>query len=362
MNILFVSYLSGNKWAGPTYSVPRQIEAHSKTDNVFWYNIRIPRAAEWKARPYYHDTEEFPQKRIGALPAPFNRPDLVIVEQFYGYAESPLRDELAKGDIPYIIIPRGELTAQAQRFKRLKKLTANLLFFNRFAKNAAAIEYLTEQEKTESGPRWNKNSLVIPNGITLPEKRKTAFSAEGIKCVSIGRLNTDQKGLDLLIDACIALKVILAENKVTVDIYGPDVLGMKNGLQTSIYANGLEDIITLHDGVFDKEKEAVLLDSDVFLIPSRFEGHPMALIEAMGYGLPCIASKGSNMKKEVEEHSAGWTCGNDVHSLADAFLRLIEEKRLLAEKGNNARRLAQNYDWDSIVAAARERYMEIIKK
>ena len=100
MNILFVSYLSGNKWAGPTYSVPRQIEAHSKTDNVFWSNIRIPRAAEWKARPYYHDTEEFPQKRIGALPAPFNRPDLVIVEQFYGYAESPLRDELAKGDIP----------------------------------------------------------------------------------------------------------------------------------------------------------------------------------------------------------------------------------------------------------------------
>ncbi|MBO4548915.1 MAG: hypothetical protein J5758_06835, partial [Abditibacteriota bacterium] len=98
MNIVFVSYLSGNKWAGPTYSVPRQIEAHAKLDNVFWLNIRKRDVPEWKALPYFHDIAEYPRQRIAEFPAPFNKPDLVIAEQFYGYAASPLRKELSGGE------------------------------------------------------------------------------------------------------------------------------------------------------------------------------------------------------------------------------------------------------------------------
>ena len=55
MNILYISFLNGDSWAGPTYSVPKQIAAQSKIDNVFWYNIRDTKIKEWKELPYYHD-------------------------------------------------------------------------------------------------------------------------------------------------------------------------------------------------------------------------------------------------------------------------------------------------------------------
>ncbi len=39
MNVLYISNLTGNLFAGPNNSVPAQIKAQSKRDNVFWYNI-----------------------------------------------------------------------------------------------------------------------------------------------------------------------------------------------------------------------------------------------------------------------------------------------------------------------------------
>ena len=58
----------------------------------------------------------------------------------------------------------------------------------------------------------------------------------------------------------------------------------------------LDDIVFYHYGaVFGKVKEKVLLDNDFFILTSRLEGHPMALIEALSYGLPCLVTQGSRL-------------------------------------------------------------------
>ena len=41
MNVLYISKLTGNLFAGPNNSVPAQIKAQSKIDNVFWYNLNV---------------------------------------------------------------------------------------------------------------------------------------------------------------------------------------------------------------------------------------------------------------------------------------------------------------------------------
>ena len=48
MNVLYISNLTGNLFAGPNNSVPAQIKAQSKRDNVFWYNINDIKREEWK--------------------------------------------------------------------------------------------------------------------------------------------------------------------------------------------------------------------------------------------------------------------------------------------------------------------------
>lgn len=360
MNILYLSHLSGASYAGPTYSVPKQIESQSKIDNVFWYNATKSGKPEWRELPYYHDLYEFPEESIYMLPDPFNHPDLIVVELFYNMARSNLRKELVSGNIPYVIIPRGELTRQAQARKRLKKQIANILFCKRYAQKAAAIQYLTEQEYKDSGEDWNKNYMIIPNGIDMPERKKTGFTENGIKCISIGRIEPYQKGLDILIDACSQIKEEMIQANCTIDIYGPDVDGKKSELELNVVSRGLDNIIRFYDGIYGIEKEKVLIEHDVFLIPSRFEGHPMALIESLAYGLPCIATTGSNMRKDIELENAGWGADNTVFDLATNISNMISDRLQIELKSINAQKLSQKFDWTNIATQTSEKYKTII--
>ena len=80
MNILYISFLEGKLFRGPTYSVPNQIKAQSKYDNVFWYNIVNYEIELFREYSFYHDLTEFPKESIKCLPIPFNKPDIVIID------------------------------------------------------------------------------------------------------------------------------------------------------------------------------------------------------------------------------------------------------------------------------------------
>lgn len=359
MNILYISFLNGDSWAGPTYSVPKQIEAQAKYDNVFWYNIRETKVEEWKNKPYYYDLRDYPNERIRDLPSPFNSPDIIMVEQFYGFAGKKIVRELESSKTPYVIIPRGELTSSAQKRKQWKKIIANALIFYKFSRKATAIQYLTEQEKKDSGDKWNKNSIIIPNGIPVPNNTKTEYCNSGIRCIAIGRIEPYHKGLDMLIEACGMIADNLRKASCTIDIFGPDYDGKVAELKKQISLLSLEDIIQYHEGLYGEDKERELLNSDVFLLTSRFEGHPMALIEALSYGLPCVVTRGSNMKSEVEEYQAGWTAENNVESIKEALLDMIENKSLVSVKGKNAIMLSEQYRWDNIAQISSTKLSEL---
>lgn len=362
MNVLYLSHLSGSPYAGPTYSVPKQIAAQDQIDNVFWYNAVQKSPEDWKKFEYYHDLNEYPDESIYKLPEPFNHPDIIVVECFYNMTKSRLLKEMVNGKIPYVIIPRGELTVQAQNRKKLKKTIANLLVCKRYAKKAAAIQYLTDQEYHDSGTVWNKNAIIIPNGIDMPQNTKTEFSVDGIKCVSIGRLEPYQKGLDMLIDACAQIKSEMLAANCTIDLYGPDVDGKRAELEEMVRVKGLESIIQIHDPVYGADKEKVLLEHDVFLIPSRFEGHPMALIEAMAYGLPCIATTGSNMRKEVEQANAGWTSDCNEKDICMAIKQMMKMREQFPQYSENAAELAREYSWSRIASRQKTEFTEIINR
>lgn len=362
MNILYLSHLSGASYAGPTYSVPKQIEAQSKIDNVFWYNATKSGCQEWKNLSYYHDLNEFPNESIYALPEPFNHPDLIVVELFYNMAGSNLRKELVSGNIPYVIVPRGELTNLAQKRKRIKKTIANVLFCRKYARKAIAIQYLTDQECRDSGNCWNNNCFVLPNGIDMPKRKKMEFSKNGLKSVSIGRIEPYQKGLDLLVCACEKIKDDLSAAKCTIMICGPDKEGKLASLKERVQNKRLDKIIFFHDGVYGEEKEDILINSDVFMMTSRFEGHPMALIEALSYGLPCIATTGSNMREKIENKKAGWGADCTADSVAKAIKDMLSSKDLFKQTSLMASELSKQYSWNVIAKESHDVYAELLER
>lgn len=357
MKILFLSNTRGKSYSGPSYSIPAQVLAQNSLDEVIWYNSKISEKEIWKDYPFYYDLKDIPDKRLKTLISRFGRPDCIIIEQFYNHLKDKYLYEIYKSGIPYLIIPRGEFTKQGQKRSGLKKKVANLIG-KPIIKKAKAVWYLTEQEKRDSGKTWNANGIVIPNGINMPSKTVSYNQNEIIRFVSIGRLEPYQKGLDMLIQAVCALKEKL-RNRCRFDLYGADVDGVTDKLRNEIKSKEISDLIEVHGPAYGDEKESVLLSSDVFIMPSRFEGHPMALIEAMSYGLPCLVSKGSNMKEEVETAKAGWIFNSDLKELEDEIERCANESEKYREYGENAIKLSTKYNWDGIAELTHELISEL---
>ena len=152
----------------------------------------------------------------------------------------------------------------------------------------------------------------------------------------------------------------LIDNNVTITFYGSNQEGKLDDLKKMITDNGMTALISFHDGVFGQEKEDVLISADVFLMTSRFEGHPTGLLEALAYGLPCLVTTGSNMRKEVEATNSGWGTDNDVDSIKTTILKMISEKQSFKNKGENAYILSLEYDWDALAKKAHESYEKMV--
>lgn len=360
LNILYISKLSGELFCGPNNSVPAQISAQKKLDNIFWYNINDKKRKEWE-KIGCKNMLDYPTESLDSLPYPFNYPDLVIVEEFYLYPFSKIIKEIQSKQIPYIIIPRSQMTEQAQKKKRYKKILGNFLYFNSFAKKAAAIHYLSNQEKLESEKKWKNKSFVVPNGINQKDKIKTKFSSNKIKAVYIGRYEKYQKGLDILLEAIGKTQDILRKNNFILEMHGVDQGGTVQELKNMLKNMKINDLVYINDSILGKQKEEKLLESDLFILTSRFEGMPMGLIEALSYGLPVVVTTGSNMRDEIEEYNAGWSADQSVESVAKALIKMLSEKNTFKDKSKNSIHIATKYSWTNIAKKTHEIYLEVLK-
>ena len=360
MNILYLSKLKGSLGAGITYCIPEQIYAQSKFDNVFWLNLNHKRMNCWEKGELFHNLDTI-VPRLAQLPPPFNKPDLVISQQSYNNPFSRIIWDVQKAKIPYIIIPHGEYNKCAQKEKRLKKIIGNFLWFNRMIRKSVAIEYLTENEyKNSAWPR--KEHIIIPNGILLPEFQKSYYPLKEIRASFIGRLSINHKGLDILLEAVSLVKDELKSSNFSLNIFGPDENGSKNVLQRMIEKMHLQDIVSLKEGVYGEEKNKILENTDLFVLTSRYEGHPIALLEALSYGIPSLVTPGTNMDKEVFQYDAGWCAEFDATSISETLLTITKSKNEWERKSANARNLASIYSWESVAQKAHFEYEKILKE
>lgn len=361
MNILYISNLTGNLWAGPNNSVPAQVEAQSKIDNVFWYNLNRVKRSEWMDRgiPVYN-MEDYPSGRLKDLPAPFDKPDIVIIEEVYCHPFSRIIYDIQKSNVPYIVIPRSTLTKKAQKHHQWKKIIGNFLYFNQMLRRAAGIQYLTQKEFDESGVKWNKNTFIIPNGIYLPHKKKMYFNSGSIKATYIGRYEIYQKGLDLLLEGVYLAKKKLRESNFKLSMYGVDQEGSIQKMEDLILQYGISDIVSIYGSVVGEDKEKVLLDSDVFIMTSRFEGFSMGLIEALAYGIPCAVTEGTNMGNIIRNCNAGWELSSIGKSLVYIADGLKRDYTVLRTKSQMAIQLAERYSWEKVAQQSHCIYNDIV--
>lgn len=349
MNILYISHLSTNIAAGMNWSVPASIKAQEKIDDVLWINTTDVLMPHWKETKAYRNLKDLGEILcLSVLPKPYDKPDVVVFEGIYFKEYISLSKELRKKHIPYVIVPRGSMTYQAMHNHAwLKKWIAHKIWFDSFINHAWRIQYLTQREAADSTKLFKTPYFIVPNGFDTPSVVKTSFCTKGIKAIFVGRLDIYHKGIDLLLDAITQLHTELHNAGFFLNIYGPqkyDYEKIKNEIET----RKINDIASVNGEISGKKKEQAILDSDIFIMTSRFEGHPMGMIEALAYGLPCLVTPGTNMLEEIKKTDAGWVCEDNVESCRKALLNVIADKDSYKIKGQHAKELASRYNWDKL--------------
>ncbi|MBD2387484.1 glycosyltransferase [Cylindrospermum sp. FACHB-282] len=302
---------------------------------------------------------------IASMPQPLNQPDIIVFHSTYILEHILLAYEAVQRKIPYIITPHGGMTEGAQQQKHLKKKVGNFLFFNWMVENAAALHCLTEEEAFDVKKIWNRPVFVVGNGVDLPPRQvlaKPGSKAE-LKFVFLGRLDIHHKGLDLLVEACSMIQQKLRLSKVQVLLYGSDIKGSKVKLQEMINNYQIQDLIHLKDPVWQEKKQEVFQSTDLFIHTSRFEGHPMAVLEALSYGIPCLLTPGTNMAKEVQAAGAGWKVEPNPAAIAEGISSVLAARSELPLRGQAARNLVEKkYSWSHIGMRSLREYERIISE
>jgi len=85
--------------------------------------------------------------------------------------------------------------------------------------------------------------------------------------------------------------------------------------------------------------------SDIFLFPSKQEGLPVALMEAMAAGLPCVVSEIRGNVDLISDSKGGYLCGvNDVESYANAVVQLVKSQNLRFGMGEYNKAVIKDFD------------------
>jgi len=237
-------------------------------------------------------------------------------------------------------------------FKRFYTETNRMMrgFINLTLKRVDAAIVLGESLR-EIFTGWIKDVYVVPNGMDI------LFSQNGRH--EKHRMHGNGKVNILFLSNLMKSKGIVDVIKSAVEVSGqyPQVVykiagtwgydfslnvgpeDLQKEVMDIINAHGLENTIRFLDFVTGKTKEDLLLDADIFVLPSYCDGHPRAIIEAMAAGCPVISTRIGAIPDTIVEKETGFLIdARNPEMLADCIIRLIEDADLQKQMGMSARK------------------------
>lgn len=202
---------------------------------------------------------------------------------------------------------------------------SGLYKLKRLVKKASAALYVTEKSLQGRYP-VAKNcfstfaSNVQINKENLPSKAHVWTNKAKFNLISVGSLAQMYKAPDIVIKA---LKVLMDRNFFLHLTWLGDGKYRKD-MEDLASSLGVSDMISFLGNVTAEEVREKLLSSDIFLLVSRTEGLPRAVVEAMAMGLPCIGSNVGGIPELLNESSI--VPKGDVIALADKIEEFINKE------------------------------------
>jgi glycosyltransferase involved in cell wall biosynthesis len=293
--------------------------------------------------------------------------DLVHFYGLYDLLGPAVSSTCRRQEIPYVIEPMG-MYRPIDRAFRLKHAWHRILG-GAFWENAARIIATSEMEQDEllaDGVAPDK-VVVRYNGIDADTptslltrgtfRAKWNLSPQEPLILFLSRL-IPRKGADILIEAF--ARVCPESGRLV--IAGPDgEPGYRVYLERCAKESGVAARVIFTGPVYDDDKKSLFADSDLFVLPSRYENFANAPAEAMSYGVPVIVTSACGIRSLVEGH-AGLVIAPEKDALIEALRSLIYDRDLYARLKQGCRRVADQLSWNHLTEQMEGYYDDALAK
>lgn len=267
-----------------------------------------------------------------------------------------------KANIPAVMHPRGMLEPWALAWRSGKKSLALRAYQRRDLEGAKVLFATAEQEAEGFRLLGLRQPIaVIPNGVDFDSATeacpgKTSKNCGGQrKALFLSRIHP-KKGVLNLLDAW----AYLDSPDWILQLAGPDEGGHLAAVRQRIDALGLQHRVQILGSIDDANKGALYNAADIFVLPSFSENFGVVVAEALSYGLPVIATRGTPWQG-LEQHNCGWWVEPTVEGLGLALRdALARQSSNLQEMGSRGRVYAKHFDWARIAEQTVEVYRWIL--
>jgi glycogen(starch) synthase len=281
------------------------------------------------------------------------KPDVTLA--FFGLPSGAVAWLLKKmSDIPYVVSLRGGDVPgfRPYDFRLYHKMAAPIL---RVIWHGAALVVANSTGLRDLAAAFDSklDIPIIPNGVDLEGFSAPARDWSSPRILSVGRV-VYQKGFDLGVRALAGLKDLEWEWSIAGD--GPQM----SALQAMSQAAGLEDRIRFLGWQTTDQLKEQYAKANLFLYPSRHEGMPNAVLEAMAMGLPVVATRIAGSEELVIDGQTGALVrSEDVDALREGLRPFLLKAPKREQLGRASRkRVEESFSWTRVA----EQYQSILKK
>lgn len=261
---------------------------------------------------------------------------------------------MARSDTPLVLTNHGLYSQTAPDW--LQRLVAPTLWRATFAASALVYCYTETDRRRLRELGVDTEVAVVPNGVDCSK----FTPGEGderpeSKILYVGRFKPGKRVRDL-VEAFARLRETRPDCELVLVGDGPT----RPEVADLAASRGVAGSVRFR-GVLDNDRlPGLYADSDVFVLPSRAEGMPRTVLEAMACGLPVVVSGLPQHESLVD--GAGVTVPPERPArLAEALERLLEDEERMDRLGSAARqRAASCYDWADTVRRTTEAYARVL--
>lgn len=284
--------------------------------------------------------------------------DLVHIHAVFNHASVAAAKACRKARVPYVVRPLGTLDPWSMKQKAGRKKIFWSLVGKRMLGGSAAVHYTAVGEKTatEESLRINHGRVIAlgveVNESSLAKKAPEYFPAlAGHKYVLLLSRLDPKKNVEVLIEAFRSLK----DDAWRLVIAGDGSRDYVASLRQR--ADDVEEII-FTGWVAGEQKEALLRDAALFVLPSSQENFGLSVMEAMARGVPVLVSPHVNLAHEIEAANAGWVV--ELAQLNDGLVAALDNETERDLRGKAAYEFSRQYSWQRTATELIDLYWQVV--